>query len=279
MGHEDVVLVATDRSACSLTAADAAVQMAGGLDASIRGVYVVDVNLVMEPYVSLRAELGDQSGLVARDDWIHRFEAFGDATLADLKASSEAYGRSFSGQVLFGGVTESVLDAASEPGVRMLAVGRRGRSTEGGGLGGHFGAIAHHVEAPLLVGGKAESDHRRILVVHDGSEHAAQICQLVGSLAADASVEVGLLWQGDPDGQAREDWYEVARSDLGAAGDRASVLEVEGEGGKAILAAADQMTADLLVMSHFRHQQWVQWLVGSPVEYVLSHDERLVLLA
>lgn len=273
------VLVANDQSACGKVAADAGVRIARALDVTVRGIYVVDVNLVMEPYVSLHAELGDDSGLMTRDEWMARFEAFGDSTLADLKATSAAYDRPFSGEVIFGGVTELILKEASRPAARLLALGRRGRSTEGSGLGGHFGDVAHHVEIPLLVGGSDEVDFKRFLIVHDGGDHADDVCRFAGQLAAPLSAQVTLVGIGDPNGEASEGWVDRARKALGPVGEQAKVAEPDGEGGAAILAAADRANADVIVMSHFRHQAWVQWLVGSPAEYVLRHDERPVLLA
>jgi nucleotide-binding universal stress UspA family protein len=273
------VLVATDESACSESAADAAVRLAAALDLSVRGIYVVDVNLVMEPYLSLRAELGDDSGLMTREDWMRRFEAFGDGALAELKASCQAYGRPFSGEVVFGGVNELILKDSTNQSAKLVAMGRRGRTTDGSALGTHFADIAHHVEIPVLVGGPTESELEKLLVVHDGTDHATDVCALAGELAEALSAEVTLVGIGDPNSEAPPSWTEQARRALGASGPKASVIDADGANGAAVLSAAERCEADMIVMSHFRHQEWVQWLVGSPVEHVLRNDERLVLLA
>lgn len=272
-------LVATDQSECARVAADAAVRLAQALDTAIRGIYVVDVNLVMEPYVSLSAELGiEDNGMMTRDDWMRQFEAFGDQALADLKGSCQAYDRHFSGDVIFGGVNELILKEAAKPAARWLALGRRGRTSEGSGLGSHFVDIAHHAEIPLLVGGTAEADLAKLLVVHDGSEHAEDVCSLAGELAEALSSEVSLVGIGDPKAGPPPSWEAQARKSLGAVGEGAKVIAPEGKGGAAILSAADRCQADLIIMSHFRHQEWVQWLVGSPAEHVLRNDDRLVLM-
>ncbi|MGA9533751.1 MAG: universal stress protein [Anaerolineales bacterium] len=272
------VLVANDESACSQVAADAAVRLAEALEMAVRGIYVVDANLIMEPYLSLRAELGEDGDRMSRDDWMHRFEALGDHALADLKASCQAYERSFSGEVVFGGVNELILKEASRPAAHLLALGRRGRSTKGSDLGSHFADIAHHAQLPLLVGGAAEADLEQLLVVHDGSDHADEVCGMAGDLAEALSAELTVVGIGDPIEKSPRSWTTQARQALGSSGAKAVFIEADGKGGAAILSAADECQADLIVMSHFRHQEWVQRLVGSPVEHVLRNDDRLVLM-
>jgi nucleotide-binding universal stress UspA family protein len=45
-----------------------------------------------------------------------------------------------------------------------------------------------------------------------------------------------------------------------------------------IVAAAEEIEADLIVMGRYGHSAFIEWLTGSTVEYVLRNTRRPVLM-
>lgn len=70
----DTILVAQDSSAAAHVAAHIAIQIALSQNLSIHGLYVVDVNLAMDPYADYQAELGHSGERVSGSTLIDRFE-------------------------------------------------------------------------------------------------------------------------------------------------------------------------------------------------------------
>ena len=117
------ILVGMDGSASAKRSANLAIEIAACLHWAIRGLYVVDDALVMDPYVPFQKELGWKRIVAGRIDLIEAFKQKGDMCLTWLEAECKKASVAVTGDLFFGGVSEIILQQGLN--VCALALGRR----------------------------------------------------------------------------------------------------------------------------------------------------------
>jgi nucleotide-binding universal stress UspA family protein len=268
-GH--TILVAQDGSPAAQVAAHIAIQVARSQNLSIHGLYVVDVNLAMDPYADHQAELGHYGERIPNGTVIDRFEEWGNASLTWLEELCQAAGVPVSAEVEAGGVPELLLKEAKQS--RLLAMGRRGHRhpDDHNYLGGNFRAIAHRAPCPLLAGGGVEADVKHVLLAYHGREHARDTLAWASLLqrTLPATVDVVAVFEGQNQHEAA-DWFEEIQAGLEQSNmAKYEFLRRTGEPASEISAVADERGADLIVIGGHRHKGLVEWLVGSTMDRLL----------
>jgi nucleotide-binding universal stress UspA family protein len=282
------ILVADDDSSEARAAAKAAFQIARVQDLAIRGLYVADESLTLDTYASYRAELpllrdSDDYGQEpkSRAELMHWFENQGTLALDSLQAAGKEAGVPVTTELLAGGVSELVLRNATK--ARLLAIGRRGHGHKevSDSLGHNFRKIAHHVNLPMLVGGKKTTSSHRLLLAYHGQAHANDALTWTAKLQRDLSAEVIVLnvHEDTDSGNGAMSLEEIknrlAHSDLAAC----RFLTGEGRPANEIAAVAVANDVDLIILGHYRHSAVVEWLVGSTVDRLLRATSLPVLIA
>jgi nucleotide-binding universal stress UspA family protein len=265
----NIILVAQDGSPIAQVAASAAIQIARSQNLLIRGLYVVDEALILDPYANYQAELGSADEPSSRAELITWFEEQGDAALHWLEARCQATDVPVTTNLLAGGVPELVLQETTQ--ARLLAMGRRGHghADDPSYLGHNFCAIAHHAHCPILVGGDEQRPIQHLLLAYNDSENAqralvwASLLQRtlpakVTVLAVQESADTSHQWVTDMD-------TGVAQSGLAPY----DFLTRKGQPATEIAAAAEENLVDLIVMGRYRHIAAMEWLLGSTVDRVL----------
>jgi nucleotide-binding universal stress UspA family protein len=282
------ILIADDDSSGARAAAKAAFQIARVQDLTIQGLYVADESLTLDTYASYRAELpllleSDDYGREpkSRAELMLWFENQGTLALDWLQAKGKEAGVPVTTELLAGGVSELVLRNAAK--ARLLAIGRRGHGhkDDSDSLGHNFRKIAHHVNLPMLVGGKERPSLHRLLLAYHGQAHANDALTWAEKLQRDLSAEVMVLAiREDTDSShgavsLKEIENRLSHSNLTA--DR--FLTGQGRPSNEIAAAAVANDVDLIIMGRYRHSAVVEWLVGSTVDRLLRATSLPVLIA
>jgi nucleotide-binding universal stress UspA family protein len=274
------ILVAQDGSPAAQVAAQIAIQIARSQRMSIHGLYVVDVNLAMDPYADHQAELGHYGEHASGSTLVERFEAWGGAALTWLEERCEEAGVRVSVEVEAGGVPQLILKRAEQAG--LLSLGRRGRGHPDAydHLGGNFRAIAHRAPSPVLAGGDVEAELKHVLLGYHGGEHAQDALAWTSLLqrTVPATVDVISVFEGQNQHEAA-DWFEHVEAVL----EQSNLADYQflcrsGEPASEISAAANQAGADLIIIGGHRHKGLVEWLVGSTMDRVLRENGLPVLI-
>ncbi len=276
----DRVLVAQDSSPAAHVAARVAIQIALSQHLSIHGLYVVDVNLAMDPYADHQAELDHSGERVSGSSAIDRFEKWGSAALTRLEELCQAAGVPVSVELEAGGVPELVLNEAKQ--ARLLALGRRGHGhpDDPDHLGSNFRAIAHRAPCPVLAGGDFEADVKHLLLAYHVSEHAQDALAWASLLqrTLPATVDVLAVYEGHNE-QQTDDWFEDIRARLEQSSlAKYQFLRRKGQPASEISAAADEREADLIVIGRHRHKGLVEWVAGSTMDRLLRDTGLPVLI-
>jgi nucleotide-binding universal stress UspA family protein len=273
------ILAALDGSSCAQAAAGVAIQIAQHQNVSIRGLYVVDEALALSTYANHQAELGSGVQTTSHAELVTRFEEQGRAALEWLEARCVDADVLVTTDLLFGGVPELVLRAASR--AKLLALGRRGHghARDSNHLGRNFRAIAHRAQPPILVGGDEQRSVQRLLLFSEGSKRAQHVLTWASLLQRTLPAEVIVLVVKQSSDQSQQ-WLSEIQAHL----DRSGLVNYllvsrEGQPASEIVVAATEYRVDLIVMGGYHRLALLEWLAGSPPDYVLGHIQLPVLIA
>jgi nucleotide-binding universal stress UspA family protein len=276
-----MILVAQDGSPAARTAASVAIQIAQSQNLGIRGLYVVDAALVMEPYTDYQAELGSAELPTSRVDLVAQFEGQGEVALEWLEANCRAAGVPVTAQMEFGGVPELVLQQVAQ--APLLALGRRGHghATDPNHLGRNFQAIAHQTHHPMLVGGDEQRRLQCLLLAYHGKAHAQNALTWAARLQHSLSAKVfALAVQEGDDPEASRRLLEEVQAGLDQSGlTDYHLLTRSGQPAAEIVATATENDVDLIILGGYSHRALVEWLIGSTVDRVLRSTPLPVFIA
>jgi len=248
---------------------------------TIRGLYVVDERLIMNPYAKSDRELGTAQGLASRPELIARFKERGDAVLRWLEVSCREAGVPVSTDLLLGPIPERVLQSAAN--ACLLALGRRGlgHATDGRHLGSNLRAIARHVSRPILIGGDEEISVHRLLLVYDPSRRNQEALAWA-SVFERILASPAIVLAPQKDASALRSGFSEAemQADLEASGLTGYRLAHGQDSlGPDIVAAAAQSNVDLIIIGERRHSVLSRSLLDPVLDHVLRSSSLPVLVA
>ena len=261
------VVVAQDHSLASRTAARLAIQVARHRELLVRGLYVVDERLVTQRFAGPTAAPGaaGQAELL-----MDHFRDEGQAALHWLEVECRAAEVPVQVDLQVGNVPGTI--AAAMGGSCLLAMGKRGHvhAADPDHLGHNFRAVANRIEQPLLVGGDEQREVRHLLLAYNGSRGARGALEHVAvfqkSLAARLTVLVVTGGAGETDEWADRIGAEVTASGL----DEHAVAVRQGKPATEILAAAEELGADMIFCGRFSEEPGREWMFGSTVDQILT---------
>ena len=273
----DQNLVVLDGSFTAQNAARLAVQIASVEQQTIKGLYIVDESLVLDPYATYREELGRNDLPYSREQRTEWFEEVGSIILNQLEQLCVENGIPVETQILFGGVPELILDNTVR--AQMLSLGRRGKrhASAPEQLGSNFRHIAHHAPIPLLVGGEIYGPVNHLFLLYDGSPHfdlaLDWAVRLQHSLSAD--VTVSAMDQADPKGFSTEIGEQISQHGLIDYHQRS----LHDESIPGILEVIKECETDLILIGGYHHPEILEWLVGGSLDQILRQSQLPVLIA
>jgi nucleotide-binding universal stress UspA family protein len=269
------IVVAQDGSPAALTAASVAIQIAHSQDLPVRGLYVADETLALEPYADYRRELERDADAASRAELMAWFEEQGNAALQRLEVRCQVAGVPVTTELVAGGVADMVLREAE--GASLLAIGRRGHRHENDPdhLGRTFRAVAHAARLPLVIGGDEERTLGRLLLAYDGAKNKRPALNWASLLQRTLAPEVIVVAVQEDERQLASEWLAEAQAQLAGC----QCLHRTGQPAGEIIAVAEETQADMIIMGRYRHTALVEWLTGSTVDRVLRGTQLPVLMA
>jgi nucleotide-binding universal stress UspA family protein len=272
------IVVAYDGSPAARSAATVAIQLAHSQHLQVRGVYVEEAAVVLDPYPNYQAELGATEHAADHRELLSRFEERGRTALLWLESQCRAATVAVTSTIAFGRVPTIALEEATT--ATLLALGRRGHghATDPDHLGRHFHSIARGTRQPLLIGGNEARPVQHVLLAYNESERAQRALSWAALLQRTLPAEVLVLAvQDDPSSTQRSleaQRARLAESQLVNYG----FLSRSGEPAIAIVTMAAEHRSDLIIMGGYRHGALLEWLIGSTVDHVLLRSPLPVLL-
>jgi nucleotide-binding universal stress UspA family protein len=275
------IVVAVDGSLAARTAAGVAIQLAQVEAMTVRGLYVVDQRLIMDPYARSDKELGAAQGLVSRPELVARFEERGRAALRWLEASCRDAHVPVSADLVLGAVPEVVAEAAAA--AELLALGRRGlgHSDDARHLGRNLRAVMRHTTGPVLIGGDERRAIRRVLLVYDSSRRNERALAWTAAFHRSlTSLAVVLAPRAETPASGATSLRDAIEADLEANGlTNYSVVHGGDRSGSEIIATAAESNVDLIVIGERRRSMLARSLLGPVLEDVLGRCGLPVLAA
>jgi nucleotide-binding universal stress UspA family protein len=278
--HANTILIALDGSPSAKIAAETGVRFAKILQYAIRGLYVVDIDLVVEPlfmdtYIQAQ-HITDEWSSQTTDEMLRRQ---GEELLAWLEETCLFEGIPFSTEIKRGDVSELLLQ--EEEDCELVTLGRRGLTHAGDKdkLGHYFMIVAKQLRKPLLVSGdEPPKQLQRLLVAYNGSQQSKNALHWSARLQQSLGAEITVLAIEEHENDPVESWLEDAQELLREERATAEVFIHRGQPGYEIVAAAGEHRSDLILMGHDVTGSSSEWL-GSTVDSVLRHTPLPVLLA
>ena len=270
----DLILLALDGSTPSQMAAGAAIQIAAERNLLVIGLYVVDEAFISDPRSNIHAELGTSEVPASKAELVSRFVLQGDRALKWLENNCHTCDVLGSNNVLFGGVTETIIQEADR--AMLIGLGRRGHghADDPTHLGLNFLSIAMHTKKPLLVGGDDLRPIKRVLVAYRGGSQSQETLDWASRFYHMLNTELVILVV-EEDRPSRSD--EPAQLDQrGLAGYR--IIRRIGQPAAEIARMAEETQSDLIIMGRYRQSTLMEWQIGSVPDQVLRETKMPVLI-
>jgi nucleotide-binding universal stress UspA family protein len=270
------ILLPTDGSASAAMAIRYAAAMAEHYGAAIHGLHVIDVKLLEGPFLrDISASLGTAPYVNYQGNIAMLLEERGKSALEDLESICAKKNISCDTRQVTGIVTRAILEQSEL--ADLIVMGRGGEHHEWleGLAGSTTEAVVRRAELPVLLTVTDKPGFDRFLMAYDGSHHARQALKTAADIATDWKMPFHVLTAGQQESQRllaeAEEYLQSFAVDV-------QYIRREGAPGEAIVAAARELEADLIVMGAYGHSRMRELVVGSTTAYVMNHTPFPLLL-
>jgi nucleotide-binding universal stress UspA family protein len=179
-------------------------------------------------------------------------------------------------RITFGPPAGELLAVVDEARADLLCVGAGQHALP---LGSVSAAVARRARIPVLVARSgARGRLARLVVGYDGSDPAARAVTVAATVAREAGAGLWVVRVASRSGEGAPDLTR-ARQLAEATGARLEDLREElGDPADRLLAAADETSADLLVIGARGRSKIARWLLGGTSDKLVAHAPRAVLV-
>jgi nucleotide-binding universal stress UspA family protein len=119
-----------------------------------------------------------------------------------------------------------------------------------------------------------------LLVAYNGSDRARSALNWAGRLQQTLPAEIAAVAVQETDADLAGQWLQEAQAALPYLHfDTCWCLKRQGQPAAEIVAAAEEIETDLILMGRYGHSAFIERLTGSTVEYVLKNSPLPILLA
>lgn len=275
------ILLCTDGSPAAGFAADYAAWLARQLSAHVRALYITDIRLLEGPLLSdLTGALGAQAypALLPKLQEIQRDRAA--AILAAAAKRCQHAGVHCETRHETGGLVHVLLEQEHDADLVILGQHGENAAFTGEMLGSSVERLVRASVKPCLVTPDRFREIHSLVLAFDGSAESRKAIYTGFTLAGKLDAEVTILTV------CQRDTEETASRFLKEAHDGATALGLSAHAQLAhgnpeteILAAADKLGADLIVMGAYGHTRIREFILGSTTAHVLRKATVPVLLA
>lgn len=275
------ILIPTDGSANSLTALEYGIYIARKLNASLIGLYVLDVNLIQGPMLT------DISGSVGMPPYDGFFDAVetslnekADFILEAFRERCQKSGINAEARKTIGKINQIIIEESQSADLILMAKkGEHFHLKEGGLLGSVAEAVVRNSGKPVLITPETFLEIESMGLAYDGSYPAAKALKLSLELSEQASWPLTVVVI-SPDADAQksaalsteiEDIAEARSADC-------AVIILQGKEGEEIIKFINEGSVELMVMGAYGHNRLRELLLGSTTSLVLRKSHIPVLL-
>jgi nucleotide-binding universal stress UspA family protein len=273
------ILIPTDGSANSLTALEYGIYIARKVEASLIGLYVIDVNLIQGPMLT------DISGSVGMPPYDGFFEAI-ETSLNEkadfsLKAFLERCKKSRTNAEVkkaIGKISQIIIEEAQSADLILMAKkGEHFHLKEGGLLGSVAEAVVRNSGKPVMITPENFLEIESMGLAYDGSEPAKKALKLSLELSEQNAWPLTAVVI-SPDTQKAvtlTDEIENAAESFNA---DCALIVLPGKETEEIIKFIKEGAVELMVMGAFGHNRLRALLMGSTTSHVIQKSHIPVLL-
>jgi len=272
------ILVPTDGSECAESAVSHAIALARTFGASVIGLSVVDVRLLMGPFLhDLAASIGfgdlDSYRPQVRQTLVDKANAALDYVEESCRPAEVTCERALAEGKIVAEIVERAQFAD------LLVMGKEGLHAEltDTVLGSTVEAVVRRTNRPVLLAPPQFSPIRTALAAYDGSAYAFDALRALADMAKSMDLTIHLL--------AVADTIDNARKVLGRAEDYLRDCDLEtqsvaktGHAEEVIAMVAKECGADLIAMGAYGHSRIRELIVGSTTEHIMRRSSAAFLL-
>lgn len=278
------ILIPADGSPNSLTALQYGIYIARKIDATIAGLYVIDINLIQGPVLT------DVSGAVVMPpnegfyDTIEKsLEEKADSVLKEFEDNCKQAGVKAEVKKVIGGIGQSIIEEGHKADLIIIAKkGEKFHQVDGGLPGSALEDVARNSGKPVLVTPENFIEIESMALAYDGSASAKKALDLALELSAenawpltaiiitpDSKKGAALIAEVEEANQKDPDEPPIADCDT---------IILSGKESEEIIRFIRQGSVELMVMGAYGHNRLRELFLGSTTAHVINQSPIPVLL-
>lgn len=276
------ILVPTDGSDNSLTAADYAISIALLFDANIRALFVKDVKVLTGPLIhDIGTSIGGMVPYGTFNQIVRQMlETQADAALDQIEGKCIKSGVSFSREVREGVVSNEIVKSAER--CDLLTMGKMGAHAEWRDvfLGTNVEFVVRKTHKPVLITSSVFKPFTKMLIAYDGSLFADKALQSGAEIARAMKLPVSVVCVS----QKKEEALEIllqAKAKLESYSLTVDTIVKGGgdhAGGILEVCNDEDNKFDILVMGAYGHSRLQEMILGSTTVRVMRSTDCSILL-
>jgi nucleotide-binding universal stress UspA family protein len=277
------ILIPTDGSANSLTAQDFGIYISRKLEASLTGLYVIDVNLIQGPMLT------DISGSVGMPPYEGFFDAIeksldekADAVLKEFQERCQKSGVKAEVKKAIGKISSIIIEEAQSADLILMAKkGEHFHLKEGGLLGSVAEAVVRNSGKPVLVTPEKFLEIESMALAFDGSDSATKALRLALELSKDNIWPLTVVIV-TPDAK-KADTLSTQVEEMNEKETNAPLADCEiiiftGKEQDEIMKYINAESVELMVMGAYGHNRLRELFLGSTTSHIIRKSPIPVLL-
>lgn len=276
------ILVPTDGSENSLTAADYAISIARLFNASIKGLFVKDVKVLTGPLIhDIGTSIGGMVPYGTFNQTIREMlESQADAALNLVEGKCSQAGATFSREIREGVVSHEIVKSADD--CDLISMGRMGAHAAWRDvfLGTNVEFVVRQTHKPVLITPSEFKPFSRMLIAYDGSSFADKALRSGAEIAQAMKLPITVVCVADKKGEASETLSKV-KTFLGNYKLTVNTVAKEGiDHAKGIMELCNDEDEkfDILVMGAYGHSRLQEMILGSTTVRVMRSTNCPILL-
>lgn len=276
------ILVPTDGSENSLTAADYAISIACLFKASIRGLFVKDIKVLTGPLIhDIGTSIGGMVPYGTFNETIREMlESQADAALNQVEGKCIKSGVPFSREIREGVVSREIIKSAEKD--DMITMGKMGIHAEWRDvfLGTTVEFVVRQTHKPVLITPTEFKPFSKMLIAYDGSSFADKALQSGAEIAQPMKLPVTVVCVADKEDEAIKtlskaktflESYKVTIETIVKGGH-------DHAGGILNVCNDEDRGFDILVMGAYGHSRLQEMILGSTTVRVMRNTNCPILL-
>jgi len=276
------ILVPTDGSENSLTAADYAINLARLFNATIRGLFVKDVKILTGPLIhDIGTSIGGMVPYGTFNQTIREIlESQADAALNQVEGKCTQLKVTFAREIREGIVSREIIKSADD--CDLIAMGKMGAHAEWRDvfLGTNVEFVVRQTHKPVLITPSEYKPFRKMLIAYDGSSFADKALRSGAEIAQAMKLPVTVVCVAEK----KDDALQILSTASAILKDDKLTVDTVAKGGSdhagGILEVCNDEDSkfDILVMGAYGHSRLREMILGSNTVRVMRSTNCSILL-